>query len=181
MKNFIKINLLVILSIITFSCSTENDNIKTENNIKNTKELEVKQQNGLDNVFEDIDLTEMNLRIEDSLVIVSYDSYKDFANKINEISIFCSRTVDENKENISISLSIVVNEAEDTYKAYIGAPVPNFGVYHCPNGYEQVNNCYTQSCVQNTLIDIPEGFGSGDNIMIHHGGIGGVTLCYEDN
>lgn len=117
-----------------------------------------------------------NMSFGERIVRGTYDSKEQLVSVIMKISDEISANLGEDE-----SIGVLVNINEPEYVIHIGAPVPDFPTWGCPEGYESANTCFSQGCVENTLTNLASDFGSGDNILIHHGGLGGVSVCFDDN
>ncbi|MEM6805131.1 MAG: hypothetical protein AAF696_27290 [Bacteroidota bacterium] len=50
----------------------------------------------------------------------------------------------------------------------------------CPKGLGAVGLCFSSECVEEYLMAFSEVIERGDSFSVHHGGLGGVTVCANE-
>jgi hypothetical protein len=191
-----KINFLLTLfffSIVFFSCESDSSTIEENNQ----NEIRLSK---LD--FDDLDLNLDFESIEDIVIEIDEESKKtENVNKLiksisklnkdikfrseNDKDFFgCSYIVVVNKNKIIIT-NFEFNNTPFNYssalnKADIGGPAPP-DRRDCPEGSDLIDVCWSEDCVAEAISEAASDFGNGDTLTItlHHGGLGGVSICAD--
>jgi len=96
-----------------------------------------------------------------------------FNRKLEGISSISYRIVHEGDKLSFVDFKVVESKSDEKQG---GSPAPH---YDCPDGLNYITTCYSESCVQETLMELKGGFSKGKTIELYNDGFGGIIICSD--
>jgi len=96
-----------------------------------------------------------------------------FNRKLEGISSISYRIVHNGDKLSFVDFKVVESKSDEKQG---GSPGPH---YDCPDGLDYIKTCYSEACVQETLMELKDGFEKGKTIALYNNGFGGVIICSD--